>query len=263
MAVAETPSLFLSDRLSPYEEGGHGSGRSSRDVAECQHVRWNNRTYEEYHVDLVVPESTVLKYDLFRFADTVRSELENPFSIHRTRYLLGSIAFVENPFFTMSILEPYEPGGCKMDYFSASRSTVTATSGRRKNGCKLAVNAGYFSMTNGQCLGNIVSDGRMVQSTNEQNANFGIREDGTIVVGYISEEEILNGSFRQLVSGVLWLVRNGTNYVNESMSLECATHQDTGKMSTFVEVLSARTAIGHDRQGRIVVAYVSVCFVLR
>ena len=258
VAVAETPSLFLSDRLSPYEEGKHGSGRSRRDVTECQHVRWSNRTYEEYHVDLVVPESAMLEYELFRFADTVRSELENPLSIHRTRYLLGSIAFVDNPFLTMSVLEPYEPGGCKVNYFSASRSTVSATSSRRAYGCKLALNAGYFSVISGQCLGNIVSDGRVVQSTSEQNANFGIRQDGTIVVGYISEEEIISGSYRQLVSGVLWLVRNGTNYVNESMGLECASHQDTGKMSTFVEVLSARTAIGHDSQGRIVVAYVSI-----
>jgi exopolysaccharide biosynthesis protein len=171
---------------------------------------------------------------------------------------LGSIAFVKHPFFTMSILEPDEPGGCKMEFFSASRSTVSATSSKSQRGCKLALNAGYFSVANGQCLGNIVSDGRIVQSTGEQNANFGVRQDGTIVVGYISEEEILDGSYRQLISGVLWLVRNGTNYVNESMGLECASHQDTGKMSSFVEVLSARTAIGHDSEGRIVVAYVSV-----
>lgn len=257
LAVAEAPDIFLSDRVSPYEEGQHGSGRSRRDIAQCQHWSWGNRTYEEYQMDLVVPESTVLKYNLLRFADTVKSQLENPLSVHRTRYLLGSIAFVENPYYTMSILEPYDPGGCKMNYFSASRSTVTTTSSRREYGCKLALNAGYFSVTTGQCLGNVVSDGRIVQSTSEQNANFGIRQDGTIVVGYISEEEVLGGNYRQLISGVLWLVRNGTNHVNESMGLECASHQNTGKMSSFVEVLSARTAIGHDSEGRIIVAYVS------
>lgn len=257
VAVAEAPGIFPSDRVSPYEEGQHGSGRSRRDVAQCQHVSWSNRTYEEYQMDLVVPESTVLKYNFLRFSDTVRSQLENPLSVHRTRYLLGSIVFVENPYLTMSVLEPDEPGGCKMNYFSASRSTVTATSSRREYGCKLALNAGYFSVNSGQCFGNIVSDGRIVQSTSDQNANFGIRQDGTIVVGYIPEEEVLDGSYRQLISGVLWLVRNGSNHVNESMGLECAAHQDTGKMSTFVEVLSARTAIGHDTEGRIVVAYVS------
>lgn len=258
MTAVEAPGTFPSDRLSPYEEGWHGSGRSRRDISQCQHIGWENRTYEWYQVELPIPESTVLKYNLYRFADTVRSQLDNPLSIHRTRYLLGSIAFVENPYHTLSVLEPYEPGGCEVKYFSGTRSTVTATSSRRKLGCKLALNAGYFSVTSGQCLGNIVSDGRIVQSTKEQNANFGIRVDGTIVVGYIPEEEILDGSYQQLVSGVLWLVRNGTNYVNESMRLECASHQDTGKMSTFVEVLSARTAIGYDNQGRVVVAYVSI-----
>ena len=255
---AESPDIFLHDSLSPYDEGWHGSGRSRRDISQCQHVNWNNKTYEEYHIDLSVPQPSYLKYKWYRFEDTVRSQLDNPLSVHRQRYLLGSIAFVENPYHTLSVLEPSKPGGCAMKYFSAARSTVTATSSRRQRGCKLAVNAGYFSMTSGQCLGNVVADGRIVQSTVDQNANFGLRRDGTITVGYVPEEDVLNGSYRQLVSGVIWLVRNGTNYVNESMYLECAAHQNTGKMSTFSNVLSARTAIGHDSEGRIVVANVSI-----
>ena len=114
-------------------------------------------------------------------------------------------------------------------------------------------------VASGTCLGNMVSDGRIVQTTgNQQNANFGIREDGTIVVGYIPDEEVRNTTnpFRQLVTGVVWLVRNGTNYVNESKKLECASHQDTGRMDTFVDVLSARSALGHDAQGRLVMAQV-------
>lgn len=255
--LEETLDIFPMDRVSPYEEGWHGSVKSRRDIAQCQHVSWNESTYEKYDLSLVVPESTVMRYNLHRYEDTVTSEQESGFSVHRSKYLLGSIAYVEDPYYTMSVLEPYEPGGCTERYFRTARSTVSSTSHRRFNGCKLAINAGYFSMTTGKCLGNVVSDGRLVQASKELNANFGIRQDGSIVVGYVPEEEILDGSYRQLISGVVWLVRNGTNYVNESMQLECPSHQQTGKMFTFVNVVSARTAVGHDRQGRVVIAHVS------
>ena len=157
-----------------------------------------------------------------------------------------------------SVLEPGGEGGCTGGYF-ARRSTVKDTVTSRKGGCRLAANAGYFNVMSGQCLGNVVSDGRVVRTAdNEQNANFGIREDGTIIVGYIPDDEITNTTnpFRQLVTGVVWLVRNGTNYVSESMRLECSDHEDTGRMDTFVDVLSARSALGHDNQGRVVMAQV-------
>ncbi len=38
----------------------------------------------------------------------------------------------------------------------------------------------------GACHGNIVSDGRRVQSQDLQMTNFGLRKDGTIVVGYVA-----------------------------------------------------------------------------
>ena len=175
------------------------------------------------------------------------------------RYLIGSIAYVEQPYYTLSVLEPGHRGGCEVRYWSATRSTVRDTASHRYRGCRLAINAGYFNVRNGHCLGNIVSDGRIVQtSNNEQNSNFGIRQDGTLTVGYIPDEEILNSTnpFRQLVAGVIWLVRNGTNFVNESMELECSSHEDTGRMETFVNVISARTALGHDAQGRVIIAQV-------
>ena len=52
------------------------------------------------------------------------------------------------------------------------------------------------------------------------------------------------------------MVRNRTNYVNESKYLECSDNEDTGKMETFVNVISARSAIGHDGKGRVVLARV-------
>lgn len=254
--LSTLPHKVPFDTLSPYDSGHHGSGRTIRDISQCQHVVWENRTYEEHHLDLTVPELEDLFFDMYRYEDSVVTKQASFVSLHRSKYLLGSIAFISSPYYTMSVLEPSKPGGCQPRYFGATRSTVSATSANRINGCKIALNAGYFSVPNGKCLGNIVSDGHLVQSTSDQNANFGIRHDGTIVVGYVPEEDVLSGAFRQLVSGVIWLVRNGTNYVNESMTLECPSHQNTGKMSTFVNVLSARTAIGHDSQGRIIVANV-------
>ena len=244
--------LFPSDHLTPYPEHRHGSRRTTRDIQECQHTNWNNRTYEEFKIPVLTPHSKEVRYKFHKYADTTMHD-------SKSTYLIGTIAYIDDPYHTFSVLEPYKRGGCKMAYFSAKRSTVLETAKRRKYGCKLAANGGYFSVITGQCFGNIVSDGRLVQtSQDEQNANFGIREDGTIVVGYIPDEEIMNGTvpFRQLVTGVIWLVRNGTNYVNESMKLECSSHEDTGKMDTFVNVLSARTAIGHDAEGRLVMAQI-------
>ena len=247
--LSSDSGVFPFDHLTPYPEGRHGSRRTTRDIEECQHTTWENRTYEEFTTSTLPPSSKEVDYKFFKYSDTTSSK----------RYLVGTIAYIENPYYTFSVLEPQSQGGCEMKYFSATRSTVVETAANRKHGCKLAANGGYFGITSGKCYGNIVSDGRVVQTTNdEQNANFGIRQDGTIVVGYIPDREILNTTnpFRQLVTGVIWLVRNGTNYVNESMKLECSSHEDTGKMETFVTVISARTALGHDAEGRLVMAQV-------
>ena len=214
---------------------------------------WENRTYEVFQPPSPPQWADKVKYDVLKFADVVHK------SPLRRRYAVGSIAKIENPYYTFSVLEPKEKGGCTKEYFSVQRSTVQESAKQKQNGCRLAANAGYFNMYTGECLGNIVSEGRIVKSTNgSANANFGIREDGSIVVGYISEDDIRNKSnpFRQLVSGVVWLVRNGTNYVNESMKIECSDNEDTGGMKTFVEVLSARSAIGHDAKGQLILAHI-------
>ena len=41
------------------------------------------------------------------------------------------------------------------------------------------------------------------------NPNFGILKNGTIVVGYLTENQILNLEWYNLVQGIIWLVRNG------------------------------------------------------
>lgn len=243
--------IFLNDYLTPYPPGRHGSKRTIRDISNCQHTSWENRTYETFKVSTETPISTKVSYNLHKFADITRRPLG-------PKYLVGTIAYVDKPYHSFSILEPGGGGGCSRVY-GGTRSTVGDTAKTRKGGCKLAANAGFFVMVSGQCLGNIVSEGRIVRTAgNEQNANFGIREDGTMVVGYIPDEEIHNETnpFRHLVTGVVWLVRNGTNYVNESKRLECSEHEDTGGMDTFVNVVSARSALGHDAQGRLVIAQI-------
>lgn len=236
------------DHLTPYLEGGRRPRRSLREVRECQHADWENRTYEVFNLSTTLPPSDQARYKLHKFADTTAGR----------RYLVGTIAFIESPFHTFSVLEPEKKGGCDSTFYYTTRSTVQETASNRKFGCKLAANGGYFTMTTGRCLGNIVSDGTVVQTTPDLNANFGIRQDGSIVIGYIPEEEISDrkNPFRQLVTGVVWLVRNGTNYVNESMKLECSSHEDTGRMETFVNVVSARSALGHDREGRLVMVQI-------
>jgi len=124
----------------------------------------------------------------------------------------------------------------------------------RNSKCTLAINAGFFNTHTAGCLGNIISNGKLIHNSNGiQNANFGIRSDGTIVVGYLSEDDVLekDNPFVQLVSGVGWLIRDGRIYTNESKKAECADTEETGTIDRFFNVVSARSAIGHDKEGRV------------
>lgn len=100
---------------------------------------------------------------------------------------------------------------------------------------------------------------------------------------YLSQDEVLDQSnpFVQLVSGVVWLLRNGEVYVNQSLTAECDETQETGTeacshvtgqlslllnasffpaiagvLRTFVDVSSARTAVGHDATGRLILFHI-------
>lgn len=47
---------------------------------------------------------------------------------------------------------------------------------------------------------------------------------------YLTEEEVSDtkNPFVQLLSGVVWLIRNGSVYINESQAAECEETQETG-----------------------------------
>ena len=161
----------------------------------------------------------------------------------------GHHVIITNPSNAISVLEPGTSGGCLLNQVS----TVVNTS--KDSGCFVATNAGFFnpfkSQTNyGQCYGDIISNGRFVQSSGGiRNAKFGIRKDGTLVVGYLSETEVndTQNPFVQLITGVGWVIRNGSNYLNESLTTECRDTQTTGSLKEFFDVQSARTLIGYDQ----------------
>ena len=236
------------DLLLPYLKLHDDPKRNLRHVRECQHIIHGNHTYESYQGNNASEKNIVqsLKYlsHSFRHKKSLFEEVK--------KNVRGHIAVVNNPLATISVLYPEDVLTCSA--FSGARQTVSETA--RNGKCILAINAGFFNTHTAGCLGNIVSNGKMIHNSNGiQNANFGIKNDGTIVVGYLSEEDVaeMDNPFVQLVSGVGWLVRNGEVYTNESKRAECADTEETGTIDRFFNVVSARSAIGHDREGRIII----------
>eukprot|EP01036_Dinobryon_divergens_P024226 gene24226-32657_t len=126
-------------------------------------------------------------------------------------------------------------------------------------GCQLVTNAGFFNTSNFYCLGDIISDGEILQSSSTHNVKFGIRNE-SFVIGYLDKNEIadLDHPFDFLVTGLGWLVRGGQSYISESFSTtgdnEDQSMQSTGRQ--FAKVLSARTAIGLSKSGHLMVLQV-------
>ncbi|XP_043922500.1 N-acetylglucosamine-1-phosphodiester alpha-N-acetylglucosaminidase [Protopterus annectens] len=228
------------DLLLPYSPNQHGPQHSHRYVRDCQPIQYGNLTHETWPSN-ALNSLPVASTRLF----ISKFDTENT----QQRTLYGHFTFINNPLRTVSVLEPGGPGGCRHH----QRATVETTAKLRK--CLVAQNAGFFDTKNGKCHGNVVSDGKLVQSAGGlQNAQFGIRKDGTLVFGYLSEEEVLDkkNPFVQLVSGVVWLLRNGEVYINQSKTAECEKTEETGTFDVFINALSARTAVGHDKSGRLI-----------
>ncbi|XP_068425801.1 N-acetylglucosamine-1-phosphodiester alpha-N-acetylglucosaminidase-like [Clinocottus analis] len=231
------------DVILPYTKG-HGPSHAHRHVRDYQFEAHGSKTYETWpasrHGGLPVAESTVFT------ADT-------PLSGGASRWVYGHVTVVRDPLRTLSVVEPGGPGGCE----TSPRPRVTVEETASRAGCLYAQNAGFFNTTSDRCLGNVVSDGRMVRdSGGVQNAQFGIRRDGSLVFGYLSQADVLDRSnpFVQLVSGVVWLLRNGEVYINQSLQAECNIVDMVFR--NFVDVLSARTVVGHDADGNVVLFHV-------
>ncbi|CAN9513891.1 unnamed protein product [Ophioblennius macclurei] len=232
--------VLMNNDVLPYPPG-HGPTRSHRHVRDCQAIIHGNTTYESWpssnHSGQPVAESKVFVSDVPK----------------SSRMVYGHMTVVHDPLRSLSVLEPGGPGGC------GRNRTVPVAETAEVVGCLYAQNAGFFNTETHACLGNVVSDGTAVQdSGGVQNAQFGIRKDGTLVFGYLSQEDVLDQSnpFVQLVSGVIWLLRNSSVYIDQSLEAECDKTQETGSLRTFVDVVSARTAVGHDAEGKLILFHI-------
>ena len=239
----------LEDILRPYKSYREhlNLNRNHRHVRDCQPIHYGNTTFETFSKkDKDTADSPPV---------ILHSFLKRLSSDKGDNWVYGHIATVSNPLQSLSVLQPLEAGGCQHN----KRATVARSSRQMK--CRVAVNAGFFNTHTGSCLGNIVSNGKLVQDAQGvQNANFGIRKDGTLVTGYLSEENVTprkaETTFHQLVTGVIWILRNGKLYINESIEAECKDTEETGTLQEFANVMSGRTAVGHDKSGRVIIVQV-------
>ena len=128
-------------------------------------------------------------------------------------------------------------------------------------GCVVAAGAGYFNLTSFACSGNLISSGRVVQTSTARSVNLGVRGN-TLVVGYVSESEVKStlNPFDALVAGSGWLVRNGASYIRESLTKD---GEDISPLGTGIgagSMLSqkmARSAVGYNQQGELLLLQTS------
>lgn len=230
---------FLIQNYLSSQDWRHHNHRHTR---ECQHISYGNVTRSKY------------KAQAFNNADISVPVMETRHAVidvgpyFNKRGVEVHFTVVNNPLKTFSVLEPAKIGGCE----DQVRSTVIE-SGKQKN-CLVAVNAGFFNTHNGSCLGNVISDGRLVlDSEGVQNAHFGITKDSHLFSGYLSEIDLVAEQFYQLVGGVIWIIRDGKEYISESINIECQDTEETGTLQRFATVMSSRTAVGHDKDGRVLI----------
>eukprot|EP01122_Echinamoeba_exundans_P006094 TRINITY_DN1648_c0_g1_i3.p1 TRINITY_DN1648_c0_g1~~TRINITY_DN1648_c0_g1_i3.p1 ORF type:complete len:214 (-),score=14.10 TRINITY_DN1648_c0_g1_i3:1313-1954(-) len=97
----------------------------------------------------------------------------------------ANIFRIGNPKGHYTVVEPL--GGCQ----SQSREYTSVTS--QHYSCIVATNAGFFdprptAPTYGKCLGNVISQGRLVQKVSHNNVAFGMLKNGSFIVGMLTPE---------------------------------------------------------------------------
>lgn len=135
-------------------------------------------------------------------------------------HVLGHLVKIANPAGHLSLQLPH--GTC------GRRAKTSETAAKQAPACKLAINAGYFNVHTSACIGNVVSDGHVLQTVprSESNVNFGVK-DGHFFIGYVDASRA--GDFTQLVSGVGWLVHEGRNVIREEWKRANWTVETSGK----------------------------------
>jgi len=103
--------------------------------------------------------------------------------------------------------------------------------------------ADFFNYVPQACVGIVVIKKEMISNVTGQVPSVGIRSsDKAYTFGYINLTDIENIGFDYLLSGRIWLVRNGKSYVNDSAKIE-------GGGTAFLAEKAPRSAIGLDKTG--------------
>lgn len=117
---------------------------------------------------------------------------------------------------------------------------VHATTIAQEHDCTVATNGAFFDMHTGKlnhCIGNVASNGSLVQLPGGGGANFGIvRSKNSILVGFASATTLRDEPVTDVLQGRGWLVRNGQDWVRKSPDLNTS--------SSFVTEKAPRTAVG-------------------
>jgi hypothetical protein len=129
-------------------------------------------------------------------------------------------------------------------------------------GCDVATNGGFFvpgdDVTDHKCIGPLVSDGYWRHHEHRNNVMFGIRAphelDANVsyFFGYMDEETMRASRWLQLVSGVVWLVKDGKVNVESSMKYENFTAERSGTGEAFRNLRAPRLAVGITNVGDLI-----------
>ncbi|CAF1514744.1 unnamed protein product [Adineta steineri] len=158
----------IEDILSnPYGTKAHGPQKSLDELRQQMidlHYANNrnyfdNITYEIYNISQ--QDETSARYTKREIGININSQLIN-----------GRFYRLENPLKHFSILEP--ANGC-------NNGTVLTRQSAEQQKCIIATNAGFFNTKTGDCLGNVIRNGKIVQKPGIHNVNFGITKDDLMV----------------------------------------------------------------------------------
>ena len=259
---ASTSSLSSESSLLdvyPYEADVHwGTRRSHEEVSRLYASLFGEKMQNASGVYSVFPASSGSGNPLDpAYIEHYRIETSDPGPL-----VLGHLFVVSNPIGRFKVHEP----GVNSSQGCDARTLMTVAKSSAPYNCRVSTNAGFFnpkrsSATFGECLGNLVVNGVPVRAPGTQNANFGLLKNGSFVAGYIPMEMVSregpNGEktsdFETLIAGVVMLVKDGVNFVGISEKLENETTQTTGSITYFIDVVTARTAIGHDKLGNLLI----------
>lgn len=189
------------------------------------------------------PANSIVEKDdfvTFAAANDLSAKPQYTYNSTNVKATKAHVITLSNPLNHFSVELP--EGGC------GHKQTVYDNAKERS--CVAATNAGFFVVASGDCIGNVVAgNGTEVYVGCSTTPNFGLTKHGEFLAGYVTCETIKKHSFRSLVQGAGWLVKNGASYLHESIKLEKIS-------SYFINLKAPRVAIGVDKHGRLLMVQV-------